>query len=262
MNNRTYRSSQGKRGGNLLLLLGTLVLVASVLMYFAAPFSVRKFAAFPAIGGVFLLLFGLTAYCSQGTGKIMRRVLAGLVVLGLAGFGALEGIVIAGARDDIQGKPEVVVVLGAQVHPWGPSVLLADRLDTAYAYLVAHPELKVVVTGGQGPDEPTTEAAAMRDYLVDKGLDSARIWLEEESHNTTQNLIYTSALLEEKGLDVDSTHILVVSNGFHLARVRMLAHRHGMEISTLAAPESHAAAKFQSYIREAPALVKSWIFDW
>ena len=249
---RTYRPYQGRRAGPILFWLGAAVLAASALAYLLAPFSVRKFAAFPALGGAFLVLYGLT-YRAPQAGRALRSVLLALP--------ALEGIIIAGARDDIRDEPDVVVVLGAQVHPWGPSVLLCDRLDTALDYLERRPDLPVVVTGGQGPDEHATEASVMRDYLTANGLDEDRIWLEEEAHNTSQNLDFTRELLADKGLDPDTAHILVVSNGFHLARVRMLAGRHGLEISTLAAPETHAAARFQSYLREAPALVKSFLLD-
>lgn len=256
----TYRPYQGRRAGPILFWLGAAVLAASALAYLLAPFSVRKFAAFPALGGAFLVLYGLT-YRAPQAGRALRGVLLVLLALGVAGFAALEGVIIAGARDDIRDEPDVVVVLGAQVHPWGPSVLLADRLDTALDYLERRPDLPVVVTGGQGPDEHATEASVMRDYLTANGLAEERIWLEEEAHNTSQNLDFTRELLAEKGLDPDTAHILVVSNGFHLARVRMLAGRHGLEISTLAAPETHAAARFQSYLREAPALVKSFLLD-
>lgn len=258
---KAYRPYQGKRWGDFLTLAGIAVLLCSLIAYLIAPFSVRKFAAFPAIGGLFLLLFGLTARLEGGWGRLARRVLAALVALCVVGFGTLELYIIIGARDDLRDQPDVVVVLGAQVHPWGPSVLLADRLDMALDYLEDHPDLPVIVTGGQGPDEPTTEAAAMRDYLVARGLSEDRIWLEQEAHNTNQNLRYTRALLEEKGMDPEETHLLVVSNGFHLARVRMLAGRQGLDISTLAAPSSHAMSRLQSYIREAPALVKSWLLD-
>ena len=258
---RTRLFFRGHRWGGRLILAGAVVLVLALVTYLSAPFSVRKFAAFPAIAGVFLLLFGWTARCPEPVGRVLRRVLAVLAALGIVGFGVLEGIIAAGARDDFNGEPDVVVVLGAQVHPWGPSVLLRDRLNVARAYLESHPDLPVVVTGGQGPDEPTTEAAAMRDDLVAGGVREERIWLEEKAHNTDQNLRYTKKLLEEKGLDPEETHILVVSNGFHLARVRMLAQRQGLDISTLAAPSSHMAARIQSCIREGPALVKSWLLD-
>ena len=259
MDHRPYRKYHGKRGQRLLLLLAAVILVGSAVAYLVSPFSVRKFAAFPAALGLFLLLLGLCGSLPPRAGTLVRRVLWVLAALAVALFGVLEVAIVTGDRTELLGEPDVVVVLGAQVHPWGPSVLLQDRLDTAYDYLTEHPLLPVIVTGGQGPDEHATEASVMRDYLVQRGLDPSRIWLEEEAHNTNENLIYTRALLE--GKDLGGTHLLVVSNGFHLTRVRMLAQRQGLDISTLAAPSSHQASKIQSYLREAPALVKSWIFD-
>ena len=63
-----------------------------------------------------------------------------------------------------------MVILGCQVKPWGPSILLQDRLDEALGYLEDHPDMTVVVSGGQGPDEPSTEAQAMADYLIEHGI--------------------------------------------------------------------------------------------
>ncbi|MCD7947373.1 MAG: YdcF family protein [Oscillospiraceae bacterium] len=185
-----------------------------------------------------------------------------IILAVVVGFCALEVVVIAGARDDIHGEPEVMVILGAQVLPSGPSVLLQDRLDTALDYLQEHPDMVIVVSGSQGDNEPMTEAASMRDYLVAHGIDGDRIYLEDRSHNTSQNLQYTKELLAGEGYDTTQTELLVVSNGFHLARVRMLAARGGLDVSTLAAPSSHAGSRIKSYLREAPALVKSFLFDW
>ena len=264
MRGKPYRPYQGRRWGEMLLWVGVLVLAASAVTFLAAPFSIRKFAAFPALGGLFLILFALTARCPAGRGRTLRRALTILLCLGVAGFGVLEGVILAGARTEIKGEPRMMVILGCQVQSWGPSVLLRDRLDTALAYLEEHPELPVVVTGGQGPDEPTTEAAAMRDYLVEHGVEESRILLEEASHNTWQNINNTFALLKEKGYGERMGQVLVVTNGFHLARVRILWARvweGTYTLSTLAAPESHMGARVQSYLREAPALVKSWLLD-
>ncbi|MEG1858400.1 MAG: YdcF family protein, partial [Pseudoflavonifractor sp.] len=182
------------------------------------------------------------------------------VAVCVLGLGILEGLVVAGSRTELKEEPTVMVILGAQVKPSGPSVHLADRLNTALDYLEDYPALPVVVSGGQGPGEPWTEASAMRDYLVAHGIAEKRIWLEENSRNTSENLLFTLELLKEHGLDA-TEHILVVSNGFHLTRIRMLAARYGMDISTLAAPASYPPARLKSYLREAPALVKSFVFD-
>lgn len=190
------------------------------------------------------------------------RVLMVLVAAGVLCFAALFGAVIYGSYDHIQGEPQVMVILGCQVKNDGPSQLLRDRLDEALSYLDDHPDLTVVVSGGQGPDEPSTEARAMADYLMEEGVEEDQILLEDQSHNTVQNFRYTAQLLEEQGYDLENTQVLVVSNGFHLTRARMLAERTGFEeVSTLAAPSSHLPSRLKMYIREPLALAKSFLFD-
>lgn len=194
---------------------------------------------------------------------IWIKVLIALVIAGVLAFGALLGAVLYGSYDHIQGDPQIMVILGCQVQPWGPSILLQDRLDEALDYLEDHPDMTVVVSGAQGPDEPSTEAQAMYDYLVAHGVDGERILQEDRSHNTLQNLKYTKELLEAEGYDV-TADIMVVSNGFHLTRVRMLWGRvwgGDDNLSTLAAPSSHTPSRLKMYIREPIALVKSFVLD-
>ena len=191
------------------------------------------------------------------------KALLALVLVGVLCFGGLFGAVMYGSYDHINGNPQIMVILGCQVKPWGPSILLQDRLDKALDYLEDHPDMTVVVSGGQGPDEHVTEARAMADYLMEQGVEEERILLEEASHNTVQNLRYTARLLEEEGYDMEQD-IVVVSNGFHLTRVRMLFGRiwGGDEnLSTLAAPSSHVPSRIKMYIREPLALVKSFVLD-
>lgn len=189
--------------------------------------------------------------------------LAALILAGAVTFAALFGAVLHGSYDHISGDPQIMVILGCQVKPWGPSILLQDRLDEALDYLDDHPDMRVVVSGGQGPDEHVSEAQAMYDYLVANGIAGERILKEDQSHNTVQNLKNTVQLLHAEGYDV-TQDILVVSNGFHLTRVRMLWERvcgGDYNLSTLAAPSSHAPSRLKMYIREPLALVKSFVLD-
>ena len=189
------------------------------------------------------------------------KILLALFLAGVLAFGALLGLVLGGAHDSIDGSPRVMIILGCQLHDWGPSVMLQDRLDKALDYLKDHPEVVVVVSGGQGENEPTSEAQGMADYLADHGFARENIILETQSHNTHQNLTYSARHLEEAGVDIKSG-VMIVSNGFHLTRARMLAGRAGFEnISTLAAPSSHVPSRLKMYIREPLALVKSFLLD-
>ena len=191
------------------------------------------------------------------------KALVALILLGMAVFGILLGMVLHGSRDQVEDDPEIMVILGCQVKPWGPSVLLQDRINKGAEYLKNHPDVVVVASGGQGPDEHMTEAQAIHDALVAQGIDSDRILQEDKSHNTIQNLRYSMALLEQEGYDIEDD-IVVVSNGFHLTRVRMLWNRiHGDDdnLSVLAAPSSHVPSRYKMYVREPIALVKSFILD-
>ena len=201
-------------------------------------------------------------YGGRRSGPIWLLSLLAVVLIFVLGFVVLLGIVLFGSRDQLSGQPQVMVILGCKVETWGPSILLQDRLDKALDYLEDHPDLTIVVAGGQGDDEHVSEAQCMYDYLTGHGVDGGQILLEDQSHNTWENLRYTRALLEEQG--VEATDFVVVSNGFHLARVRMLWERAWdgeKTLSTLAAPSSHLPSRLSMYIREPFALVKSFFFD-
>lgn len=191
------------------------------------------------------------------------RVLVTLACASVLCFGLLLGAVLYGSYDHIQGQPQTMIVLGCQVKPWGPSVLLQDRLDKALAYLQEQDQITVIVSGAQGPDEPVSEAQCMRDYLVQHGIAEERIHMEDASHNTYENLTNSAALMGTLGLE-EEDGVVLVSNGFHLTRARMLWGRvTGGEapVSTLAAPSSHAPSRMWMYIREPLALVKSFFAD-
>lgn len=211
------------------------------------------------------------SYRGRSRGRGWLTALLVLVILGLLAFGALEVYIGLHSRDRMAGDPRVMVVFGCQVRRDGPSILLRDRLDTALDYLKDHPDVRVVVTGGKGDDEHMSEAQAMYDYLTARGVDGANIWMEDQSRNTWQNINNTFALMEGEGWDL-TEDVLLVSSGFHLARIQMLWDRaragilrdevyNDQYISTLAAPVSHAPSRVQMFFREPLALVKSFLLD-
>ena len=101
----------------------------------------------------------------------------------------------------------------------------------------------------------------METYLVSHGVDKARIHQEDASYNTYQNLENSAKVLESLGYDLADTRVMIVSNNFHLARVRMLAERCGLNAGTVSAPMPEWTSTLFSYTREAPALVKSFLLD-
>lgn len=200
----------------------------------------------------------------KSTARKWLTALLALILAGVLAFTCLLGCVLFGDRDHVSGDPQIMIILGCQVMPSGtPSVLLRDRLDKALDYLEDHPDMTVVVSGSMAGTEPKTEASCMAEYLIANGVPEENILLEDRSHNTWQNLQFSAELLAERGYDT-AADIVVVSNGFHLTRIRMLWGRiwdGDGNLSTLAAPSSHLPSRLYMYIREPLALVKSFLFD-
>lgn len=188
-------------------------------------------------------------------------VLSVFVISFICFLAILLGIVLSGSHDQIKGQPEIMIILGCQVMEWGPSQTLADRLDRALEYYQENPDITIIVSGGQGDNEPTTEAFAMANYLIERGVGEEQIYQEGNSRNTHQNLSFSSALLKNEGL---SGEVIIVSSGFHLKRAQLLWGRVGGNpetISLLAAPVTNFGVSVQFHIREIFALVKSFLFD-
>lgn len=190
-----------------------------------------------------------------------RRLLQGSAVLAFC-FVLLQGGILLHARDTATGEEPYMVILGARLYGSVPSPALQNRLNKAAAYLLDHPEMRVVVSGGMGPGETTTEASAMAAFLRRQGIDSHRILLEDRSVNTLENLRFSLDRIQEAhpdGLDA-APAVVVVTNGFHVLRSKMLARRLGMQPTALAA-KTPPSFVVKGYLRESMALVKSFLLD-
>lgn len=161
-----------------------------------------------------------------------------------------------GSHDTADYNEDVLIVLGAAVHGKTPSMVLANRLDTAVKYLNENTDASVIVTGGQGPQEEVTEAFAMEKYLVERGIEPQRIIKEEKATSTLENYRYSKEIIDAC---FPSAKIATVTNDFHIFRAKRLAAAVGIETSTVHAktPLSGIAAM---YIREILAIAKSLVF--
>lgn len=154
--------------------------------------------------------------------------------VGIAAFCLVEGLVLSHFSEKGEKGLPYIIVLGAQMKESGPSTTLARRLDAAVSYLEENPDTLCVVSGGQGASEPVTEASGMRDYLLRKGIDDARILLEERSQNTQQNLEFSRRLIPAKIQKAG-----IVTSNFHVYRGVRLAKSQGFpEAVGIAAPSS------------------------
>ncbi len=150
-----------------------------------------------------------------------------------------------------------VVVLGCKAHGDQPSWMLTDRLEKAYAVLTEHPGVKCVVTGGRGDDEQYTEAYVMKKYLVEKGISPDRIYVEELSQSTEENLLYTKSIIKLNGL---SENIVIVTDRFHELRARIWAEKSGFKTIYSACCETRSYLVTGYWFREMFGLARLYVF--
>ena len=187
------------------------------------------------------------------------RWLLRLVILGVILYAGLVGYICIREGSVLKEVPaaenyDAIIVLGAQVRPDGsPSVQLGWRLDAAEeAY--RQKAVPVVVCGAQGKDEPMTEAEAMKQYMVGKGVPETDILTDPESFNTNQNLRNAAELLK----NVPGVRkVLIVTSDYHVPRSLAIAKDLGFDACGMGSP-CKPEYWIKNHAREALAWVKYW----
>lgn len=191
--------------------------------------------------------------------KWVKRILLIIIGLGITYVGLVLFLILSGTKDQPTTKPDTVLILGAQVKGSSkdnayPSTVLKERLDAAIPYLKEHSKATVIVCGGQGADEPDSEANVMAEYLRVNGIPKKQILTEDTSTRTKEN-IQNAKKKQELG------NTVIVTSDFHIYRSKLLAKRLGIsEISGLPAI-SKSSARFKTYVREVVALGYGLLFD-
>ena len=162
-------------------------------------------------------------------GWLLRVVVIGMVAVLLFFFGRIT----AGSfiRTDASGQN--ALVLGLALENGHPAEDLRFRLDTAGAYSAAYPEAMLVLTGGNPDETGRTEAAVMRDLLLNRGVAKDRLLLEDQASDTKENFRNAARMM-----DPQEPTVLITSN-YHMDRAVQTAKGAGFShILRLPAPSS------------------------
>ncbi|MBS2968743.1 YdcF family protein [Metabacillus sp. KIGAM252] len=180
-------------------------------------------------------------------------LLAGLLVSGFVYFIFLNVKIHQYAQSKPPANADYLIVLGAKVNGNVPSLALKYRIEAAAKYMSENRSTVAIVSGGMGPGENRTEADAMKEGLLNLGIDSGRIISEDQSTSTNENIRNSKQLLPK-----NAKAGIIVTNDFHLYRSIMIAKDHGLAVSGLAA-KTPAVIKLKSYIREYLALSNFYV---
>lgn len=210
--------------------------------------------------GLFYPLVRRAAACwwHHRAGRVLIRTAAVLLALFFLLLAVVSGIMLYSASRSAP-SGATVIVLGASVRGNRASTMLADRLNAAVRYLEENPDSVCVVSGGQGENEERPEADVMREYLLDKGIADSRIYREDQSTSTYENIAFSKEIIEREGL---CRTVVIATQEFHQYRGQSFARQAGFtDVGPLTcrSPEAQIASY---WVREFFAIQYMWVFGY
>jgi len=149
------------------------------------------------------------------------RLMAAAVIV----YGGLFVYVLAVSRQDGREPCDAIVVLGAAQYNGRPSDVLRARLDHAAELYGEGLAPLIVVTGGMAEGDVVSEATVSRQYLVAHGVQDTAVVVIPVGRNSRESVASAAEWL----VDRSRTSVLLVSDPFHIARLRAEANAHGLE---------------------------------
>jgi uncharacterized SAM-binding protein YcdF (DUF218 family) len=153
--------------------------------------------------------------------RLTATIVAVVVVAWMVSIGLVER---AGRRDHAQ-KADAIVVLGAAQYVGRPSPVLRARVDHAVSLWKRGLAPTLILTGGTGVGDTTSEAAVARKYAMSRGIPDRAIVLEINGRTTSESMQAVARIMEDR----EQNSVILVSDPFHMLRLSILARRHGLE---------------------------------
>lgn len=159
---------------------------------------------------------------------------------------SLSGVLLAGARDTAR-RSDAIVVLGAAQYAGRPSPVLRSRLDHAVNLWNQGMAEHMVLTGGRGTGDTISEAEVGAAFVQKAGIPGSALLMETTGRSTEESLAGVADLMRERQLKT----AVLVSDPFHMMRLRLVAWQFGMSVSlspTRSSPISKSRAETWSHV--------------
>jgi len=167
------------------------------------------------------------------------KLLAGslVVILLVLWLASAAAVIIWGSRDRARAA-DAIVVLGAAQYVGRPSPVLKARLDHAISLWTRGLAPLLIVTGGTGSGDTTSEGAVSRQYALRHGIPDSAILVESQGRTTRESLETVADMMQ--GRDIDRA--ILVSDPFHMLRLSIIAGGLGLTPYTSPTPNSPISA--------------------
>ena len=198
--------------------------------------------------------------------RVLRHALVLAVLAGVMVYTISLVMVLVVSQQDERRPVDAIVVLGAAQYNGRPSPVLRARLNHALSLYREGLAPLVVVTGGIGRGDTTSEAVVGQRYLVAHGIPEGVVVAQGEGRTTKASMSAVTAWLHARGL----RRVLLVSDPFHMFRLRLEARRTALEAYTSPTESSPISDNpvlelrylFAHGVNNPVAWVRSWSPPW
>ena len=216
-NSKTMRTKEGK----------------SATAKLSALFGLNLLIAFPA-------LFMLFTFSTKTIPQIIWYILLYILLIDIILCFLFAAYILYSWMSQmipLQKKIDYIIILGSGVRSEEVPPLLKSRLDKGIEYYQKNPTAKFVVSGGQGADEPVSEAFAMRKYLHSQNIPNHQILFEDKSTTTYENMLFSKKIINEDWSDKEMPPSIIFStNNYHVLRGSLYAQRVKLKAQGVGAP--------------------------
>ena len=166
--------------------------------------------------------------------RLLRSIVGVMLLAGALIYTVALVAVLVASQHDQRRAADAIIVLGAAQYNGRPSPVLRARLDHAIVlYREGYAPL-IVVTGGVGRGDTTSEAIVGRRYLIGRDVPGSAVVAQPVGRNTATSMTAVGDWLRERHLG----RVLLVSDPFHMFRLRMEARRTSLQAYTSPTPSS------------------------
>jgi len=204
---------------------------------FVLPFLVRVIlphlaflCTFLSFCGVCVIIYGFLSYLQKSKNKTVKitatvaKITAWvLIAVFVVSFIIIEARIIS-AIETTDRECDYIFVLGCGIRGKNLTRAGVSRADAAIDYLNKNKNCTAILCGGQGNDELISEAEALYNYMIRRGIDKSRLLKEEKSTDTKENITFAKELLPTTDIVVG-----VVTNDFHLYRSKLILNKAGFD---------------------------------
>lgn len=195
-------------------------------------------SGFLCIGTLFFMIFGSISV-NTNINIIIINNLCYIISIGVSYLECiLFGTIVLGiisARHIPKFNKNYIIILGCKIKDDGTlTPLLKSRVDRALEFAKMQKQktgkdIILVPSGGKGNDEIISEAEAMKNYLVEKGIEKNNIIIEDKSKNTYENIKFSKKIIKEK------TNIAFSTTNYHVFRAGVIASKQNIEVEGIGA---------------------------